>query len=480
MKDMSVVNAPRRWIDGYDSFAVWGIASSGVAAANLLARHGKRVCISDPRSREVLSTHLEQLHEDVEVHCGANTFGDAQVVVTSPGLPPRLALFQEAADKSIPVISEIELAFDAAVAPFVCITGTDGKTTTTSLIGAILERAGLEHVVAGNIGIPLCDVVEDISADGFIVAEVSAFQLWTTHHFHPLMACFTNLAGDHLDYFEGDFEAYGHAKKMLIQNMDPAHDRLWVNGEDHTSVIWSEQFGKRAGVFVLGRERLLDALTNHVGPLSMIDDGKMLYLPEGVSASSADGIVLVEDISTLSLHGRHNQKNMLCAASMCFELGIAPEVIQDTMREFKGLPHRFEEVCFKDGVRFIDDSKATNAHAALAGLSGVDFESLVVITGGVDKGLDLSGFTTFLSSSCAHIITLGQLAQRLEDELVAQGYEMNKIRRVESMEEAVKVAYELAKPTQAAVVLSPASSSFDMFKSYAHRGEVFQAAVHAL
>ena len=318
MKDMSVVNAPRRWIDGYDSFAVWGIASSGVAAANLLARHGKRVCISDPRSREVLSTHLEQLHEDVEVHCGANTFGDAQVVVTSPGLPPRLALFQEAADKSIPVISEIELAFDAAVAPFVCITGTDGKTTTTSLIGAILDRAGLEHVVAGNIGIPLCDVVEDISADGFIVAEVSAFQLWTTHHFHPLMACFTNLAGDHLDYFEGDFEAYGHAKKMLIQNMDPAHDRLWVNGEDHTSAIWSEQFGKRAGVFVLGRERLLDALTDHVGPLSIIDEGKMLYLPEGVSASSADGIVLVEDISTLSLHGRHNQKNMLCAASMCF------------------------------------------------------------------------------------------------------------------------------------------------------------------
>lgn len=475
--------APHHWLSHHESFAVWGLGASGVAAANLLARHGKRVVISDPRQESELVASIEALHADVEVVCGqGNVWQGAEVVVTSPGLRPSLPIFDEVREAGVPVISEIELAYDVSVAPFLCITGTDGKTTTTSLVGAILAEAGIEHVVAGNIGTPLCDVVESISEHGYIVAEVSAFQLWTIAHFHPHMAIFTNLADDHLDYFDGDYEAYERAKRQLIKHMDPAHDRLWVSGLDPVSSKWHEGFEGRGGRFALERAAILPELRDGGGPVACLDSGALVYLPEGFGNAQEEPIILASDVTRLGLRGRHNVMNMLAAAALCFELGVDTESIEQALCTFEGLPHRFEEVARVNGVRFTDDSKATNAHAALAGLRGADFEHLVVITGGVDKGIELSEFTAFLRDEAHAVILIGELTGRLEQELLASGMAPEKVRAVEGMEAAVALGFELAKKegVLADVVLSPASSSFDMFRSYAHRGEVFQQAVRAL
>ena len=473
---------PLNWIAAHDRFAVWGLGASGVAAANLLARRGKQVMISDPRDARELESSIEALHPDVEVVCGqGNRWEGAQVIVTSPGLRPSLPIFAEVRAANIPVISEIELAWDVSVAPFLCITGTDGKTTTTSLVGAILAEAGIEHVVAGNIGTPLCDVVESVSEQGYIVAEVSAFQLWTIVHFHPHMAIFTNLADDHLDYFEQDYDAYERAKRRLMTHMDPAHDRLWVSGQDPTSVRWQEGFDGKAGRFALTRDHILRDLGQGDAPVACVEDGALVYWPGGIDDREAP-LTLANDVSTLGLRGRHNVMNMLAAAALCFELGLDPECIEQALQTFEGLPHRFEEVAVVDGVRFTDDSKATNAHAALAGLRGADFERLVVITGGVDKGIDLSDFTAFLRDEAHAVVLIGELTRRLGDELRGCGMSPEKVHAVASMEEAVSRGFELARGADmlADVVLSPASSSFDMFKSYAHRGEVFQRAVRAL
>lgn len=466
---------PHKWLGAHQRWAVWGIAGSGIAAANLLARHGKHVTISDPRSADVLVDALALLHPDVHTHFGENAFDEATVIVTSPGLPPRLEVFELARRAGVPVISEIELAFDCASAPFVAITGTDGKTTTTSLVGAILEADGREVCVAGNIGIPLCDVVEQVSADGVIVAEVSAFQLWTTHHFRPRVACMTNIADDHLDYFEGDFEAYANAKKRMVVNMSPGEDRLWINGQDALARVWQEEVKGHGAEFAL-TQGLLVSSPPEDRPLAWSEGVRLLYR----ASAAQTPVVLSEDLTKLGLMGRHNVMNMLCAASMCMDLGVSPDVIESALRMFKGLPHRYERVAEIDGVTFIDDSKATNAHAALAGLRGADFEALVVISGGVDKGLDLNEFAEFLAHQAHAVVLIGELAPRLFRELKAAGMPAERVHCGDSMPRAVERAYALARPLGADVVLSPASSSFDMFKSYVHRGEVFQECVRAL
>ncbi len=465
-----------RWLDAHQSWAVWGLGASGIAAANLLARHGKHVTISDPRDETQLAEALAKLHPDVRTHFGANTFDGATIVVTSPGLPPRLDVFAQAQAAGIPVISEIELAHDCSVAPWMTITGTDGKTTTTSLVGAILEADGREVCVAGNIGIPLCDVVEQVSAQGVIVAEVSAFQLWTTHHFAPQMACLTNLAGDHLDYFEGDYEAYGDAKRRLIANMTPEQGaRVWVNAQDPESRAWQNAFQGAAGEFALTASAWLDPLPDERAR-AMQEGSSLVYRAN----ASSPAVVFAHEISTLGLQGRHNIMNMLCAGAMCLEFGVAPEIVEQALIAFEGLPHRYERVATIQGVTFIDDSKATNAHAALAGLRGADFEALVVISGGVDKGLDLGEFASFLAERAHAVVLIGELAPRLFKELEAAGFPKAQVHCGDSMEHAVQRAYSLAKPLNADVVLSPASSSFDMFESYAHRGEVFQQVVREL
>ena len=454
------------------TWAVWGLGRSGVAVANLLAGRGYDVIASDTRTRAQLAESLSKLDPDVRVHTEANVVGGAQAIVLSPGMPPTAPAIVAARARGLPMLSEIEIAWCAARAPMICITGTDGKTTTTSLIGAILERDGREVVVAGNIGTPLCEVVEDVSSNGLIVAEVSAFQLWSVRDFAPHIACLTNLADDHLDYFGGDMEAYVAAKKRMIERMQGADAWFWIDGHDVRGRLWAEGFGGRVGYFGLGEEAI-DGGERAVGA-----SGGAMW-SRGVGESD-EPTARIRDTSRLGLHGPHNLKNMACAAGMARCLGVSWEVIARALEVFEGLPHRFERCGELGTIDFIDDSKATNAHAALAGLRGLDPRSYVAIVGGVDKGLDLSLLATHLAKTCCAVVCIGEMAQRIAAAITGEYSEMP-IEHAASMEQAVRAAVGAARRYHARhVVLSPAASSFDMFDSYAHRGQVFQQCVHAL
>lgn len=461
-----------RWIERASRWAVWGIGRSGVAAANLLAQRGHDVVASDPRSADRLAPHLEQLDPTVSVHLGGNVLADAQVVVTSPGLRPSLPVFEQARRAGAPVIPEIELAWDVARAPMLCVTGTDGKTTTTSLLGEIFARAGREHIVAGNIGTPLCQLVESVSARGVIVAEISAFQLWSIHHFRPRVACLTNLAADHLDYFDGSMEEYAAAKRRILENMGP-QSWLWLNAHDARTPAWREGFPGQLGLFALAPE----LVEGH--PRAMWRQGEQLWARPG---QGADPIAWAPDLEALGLEGAHNHSNMLCAAGMAHCQGVELEVIHEALREFEGLPHRAQPCGQAGSVRFVNDSKATNVHAALAGLRGLEGQPVVPIVGGVDKGLELRPLVRWLRAHARATIVIGELAERLREQLEEAGYDPARLIEADSMASAVRWAWERAAEVDgpATVTLSPACSSFDMFDSYAHRGRVFQDAVAAL
>lgn len=459
--------SPTRFLDSASRFAVFGMGVSGVAAANALVRAGKHVTLSDTRDEDKLIGALDKLDPKVEVVFGRNHFEGAQIVVTSPGLKPTLPIFDKVRQAKLPIISEVELAFELAAAPFISITGTDGKTTTTTLTGDIFARAGLEHVVAGNIGTPLCEVVEGVSAKGFIVAEISAFQLWSTHHFRSAASAITNIANDHLDYFEGDFDAYAKTKLRLL---DQATSSDWALLNAHDAHV-------------------MRAASSHPGPVMVFAYGQD---PGHEHALWSDGQRFFgrlhgdelgpwcDDVLALPLQGRHQQLNMLCAAGLGLSQGIALDVIVEALAQFKPLPHRMEPCGQRQGIRFWDDSKATNAHAALAGLRGLQGQ-IIPIIGGVDKQLDLSELVAFCLAQAPALVLIGQLAARARAELLAAGYAAERIALASSMQEATQAAFKLAQQHGAAhVSLSPACSSFDMYESYAHRGRVYKECVRAI
>jgi UDP-N-acetylmuramoylalanine--D-glutamate ligase len=433
---------------------------SGIAAANLLARRGKNVLASDTRSLEEMSDVREQFDERVRLVGGGNAVDDAQVVVVSPGLKPRLEIFEEVSDLDLPVISEIELAYEAAQAPILAITGTDGKSTTTVLAGHILEHDGVECAVGGNLGTPLCALVDDVSADGCIVAEVSAFQLWTTHYFSPRGFGLTNIAFDHLDYFD-TYEEYVDAKRQVMNNAGAATLGVF-NLEDEHIRRWRDGFEGRAVGYGLSKEAVEGC-----------DDA--LWLDDGQLSARFDGqetVGWISDTAVLPIAGAHNMLNLMCAAGLVRSMGVGLEQVADAMHDFEPLPHRLEYVGDVNGVHFYDDSKATNVHAALAGLRSLEGE-LVVIVGGVDKGLDLGDLIDFLNERDSHVVLIGEIRERVGTELLASGFLERHLHTAETMEEAVERAYKYAMP-DGTVSLSPACSSFDMFDSYAHRGDVFQ------
>jgi UDP-N-acetylmuramoylalanine--D-glutamate ligase len=465
----------KRWLD-FDRFGVFGMGRSGIAAANLLARRGKQVLASDTRSLDDMSDVAAQLDAGIELVGGSNAIGDAEVIVASPGLRPGLEVFEELSERDLPVISEIELAYEAAKAPILAITGTDGKSTTTVMTGHILEHAGIECAVGGNLGTPLCALVDEVSADGCIVAEVSAFQLWTTHHFSPRAFGLTNIAFDHLDYFD-HYDEYVDAKRQVMKNAG-AQTLGVFNLDDEHIRRWQDDFEGRVVGYALSREGVDgcdDALwfEDHRFEGHRLEDHRLSARFDGEETPG-----WIADTAALPITGSHNMLNLMCAAGLVRAMGVDLEQISEAMASFEPLPHRLEYVAEVGGVRFYDDSKATNVHAALAGLQSLEGE-LVAIVGGVDKGLDLSELLDFLNKRQARVVLIGEIRQRLESELLATGYPDDDIHPAETMSAAVDRAFEVAEPG-GVVSLSPACSSFDMFKSYAHRGDQFQKLVGQL
>ncbi|RVU48759.1 UDP-N-acetylmuramoyl-L-alanine--D-glutamate ligase [Lujinxingia sediminis] len=460
-----VNKAMREIFLNHQRFAVWGAGVSGVAAANLLARRGKDVILSDIKPIDELSEVAGRLHEKVRLVAGENVSEGREVIVASPGMKPSHPDFARARELGAQVISEVELAWEASKARWIGITGTDGKTTTTSLAGQMLQQAGVEHVVAGNIGLPLCAVVEELSEDAVVVAELSAFQLWSCHNLQPAAATVTNVAADHLDYFES-FEEYADAKLRIFE-LQKGEGVAVVPMRDRLVRRWLKE---PRGQQVVG-------FSNRPDDVSELDEAVWFDDDQGW-AREEEGVDLcwLESFDDTELFGAHNQLNLACAAALARSVGVSWEHITEAALSVEPLAHRMEYVGEGNEVGFVDDSKATNAHASLAGLQNLD-AGFVVIAGGVDKGLDLKGWAKYVAREAGGVVLLGEIAERMGEALDAAG--ATKVHRAASMEEAVEQAFKLARPGST-VVLSPACSSFDMFESYAQRGRVFQAAVEAL
>lgn len=427
--------------------AVWGAGKSGVAAANLLVELGATVILSDNRPLDT----VPDLDPRVQVEGGGNVLADAKVLVPSPGIKPSTPALVAAQARGVRLVSEIELAASVTQAPVVAISGTDGKSTTTMMIGAVIEAAGRPCVVAGNIGTPLSARCRDVGPGGVLVAEVSAFQLWSCGTFRPTVAVITNVAGDHADYFDGDTARYARTKGRVLWDQQPG-DTAILRADDPIVAA----FETRPGVQRLGYSPYV--------PTDWRVEAGHLIGPSGAIMPAKD----------LPVPGPHNVANALAACAAGAAFGIDASALAQGLRGFTGLPHRLERVRILNGVTWFDDSKATNPHAAAVGLKALD-APLIVITGGFDKGLNLDPFIEAVLPRAAQVIVMGTTADRTLD---AIGQRLP-THRVTDMQAAVSLAQQIANPGQQ-VVLSPAASSFDQFRSYAHRGEVFQAAVRAL
>jgi UDP-N-acetylmuramoylalanine--D-glutamate ligase len=460
---------------------VVGLGRSGQAVARAAARRGAVVTGNDARPDLAPDAAAALRAAGVRLALGGHEpslFTAAELIVLSPGVPPMPAL--EAADRAgVPVFSEIELAFRLLRAPVAAITGTNGKSTTTELLGAICREAGLSAFVGGNLGEPLVEAAEREAAAGrpldVAVAEVSSFQLERIHAFRPRVASIINITEDHLDRYRS-MDEYVAAKARLFENMG-AGDHLVLNADDVRLAALAARVP--AGVRVTwvsvedGRSPDGRPAEGRVEPGSAVAVGR-----EGrgalLVAPDAGGAVERYPLARVRLAGRHNLENMLVAAAMARRLGLAPDAIQRAFEGFASLAHRIERIAEVAGVGFYDDSKGTNVGAVVRALES--FETpLILIAGGKDKGGDYAPLAPLVRERVRRLVLIGEAAPRIEAALAG----LTETVRAPSLEAAVDEAFAAARPGDG-VLLSPGCSSFDMFRDYLHRSEVFAKAVRAL
>lgn len=436
---------------------VYGLGLSGKAAARLLLGHGVEVAAVDGRREEQLD--LGDLAGRIALYVGAEPESlpiDVDAVVVSPGVPPGRPLLAEARRLRIPVLAEVELAFPFLNGPVVAVTGSNGKSTTTALTGAMLAAAGLPVEVCGNIGEPLAGKVEGPPGRVFVV-EMSSFQIEGIHTFKPRAATLLNLAEDHLDRYAGMAE-YAAAKRALFKNQD-ASDLAVLNADDPATLETATRARKR--------------LFSRLAP---VDDGCFADAGGRVfETSPGEPPRELFCASDVPLAGVQNLENAMAAAILARALGTEPDRLREGLRAFRGLPHRLERVAEIAGVVYYDDSKGTNPAATQKSIEGFADGSLHLILGGRNKGADLAALVPPVRSKARRVYLIGEAAAELEPALSGEvPYEVSG-----TLERAVAAAAAVAQPGEA-VVLSPACASFDQFRNFAHRGESFQSLVHAL
>ena len=439
---------------------VVGLGRSGIAAAQLCAARGARVTVTDRRDWSALGAALAGLPSGVAHELGGHrreTFEAASLIVLSPGVPeiPELAAARAA---GVAVTGELELASRFVTSTLVAITGTNGKSTTTTLVGDMMRATGRPTFVGGNLGEPLAEAVGTPAAGegGVCVVETSSFQLETADEFAPEVAVLLNITADHLDRYP-DMEAYVAAKTRIFA-AQTSSDWAVVNVDDDLAVAASDSIPARRLGFSVTRD-----LTDGGWLTSASGDGLAIRLPGSETEHYPANLP--------SLVGRHNQANALAALLASRLAGATPAQALSALRAFRPLAHRMELVAEAGGVAYYDDSKGTNVGAVVASLDGFP-RPVVLIAGGRDKGGDYAPLTEVLSRVGRAAVLIGEAADKME----AAFSGALPIERAATMDAAVDAARRLAKAGDA-VVLSPACSSFDMFRDYAHRAEVFRAAV---
>ena len=436
---------------------VLGLARSGEAVARLLADRGASVYASDVGKDDGLAEAAERLRElGVEVDLGRHDpqrLAACEWLVASPGIPPTAPVFElpEVADKR--VVGEVEVAFRAAEAPVAAITGTNGKTTTTALLGAVAKEAGFAVEVAGNIGRAFSEAVLERGAVDWYVLEVSSFQLARIEAFRPRVAVVLNLAPDHLDRYP-DFETYAADKARIAENLGEG-DALVLNAEDPTVAA----FGADGSV-----ERHFFHRHSPVERGAMVEEGWIALVdePDPGRVVRADG---------LKIPGAHNLQNALAATVAAARMGIDRDTIAGALTRFPGVPHRLEIVHEADGITWVNDSKATNVGSTEVALEAFD-RPLIVILGGKHKGSPYGPLAPRLAESARAVLAIGQAAPTIVEQLS----DAVEVEDVGTLERAVERARELARSGDV-VLLSPACSSYDQFTDFEERGERFRALV---
>src|SRR3989441_4234609 len=436
---------------------VAGAARSGLAAAELLARRGARVTLSDTRADVPEAAPLGPL--GVALELGGHrleTFTSADLIVMSPGVPPEQPVIQAARARGVPVIAEIELAYRWLRGRVIAITGTKGKSTTTVLTGRILETAGFKVTVGGNIGAPLSAQVSDSTPDTFHVVETSSFQLEQIDTFHPWIAVMLNFSPDHLDRHP-TVDAYAAAKGRIFENQD-AVDWSVINADD-PSVLELARRGR-------ARTRLFSKQTS-LAEGTVIEDGWIVDR----RPDRSDRLV---PLSAIHLLGPHLVNDVMAAATVGAIAGAAPAAMTAAVESFRGLEHAMELVADVRGVRFVNDSKATNVESAKRSIESFD-RGLVPILGGRFKGGDLRLLRAALLSRAKAVVAIGEARPLIRDAFSGAV----DVIEAASFDEAVRRAFALAKPS-GVVLLAPACASFDMFRDYAERGRKFKEEVARL
>lgn len=429
---------------------VLGLARSGLAAARLLREEGAEVVGAD----ENVSIGLPADLEGIPITLGPLSSGlleGCDEVILSPGVPAGHSLLREAESRGIPVSSELELGSRFALAEMIAVTGTNGKSTTVSMIGEILEEEGMEAVVAGNVGLPFCSVVRNMGPGGVFVLEVSSFQLESISGFHPRVAGILNLTPDHMDRYTSVGEYYG-TKTRIVENCE-AKDAFFFNALDRRCAAVAEGF---VGLRV---------------PFSSSGTVDGVYVKgETIVRVRGDREEEVLELRELGAVGFQNVENALAAIAALEVFDVAAESCRRALMRFRGLPHRMEEVARIGGVVYYNDSKATNVEATMASLRGLGAR-VVLIAGGRDKGGDFKKLIPFLGRVKA-VITIGEAAPLVEGAIGSAV----PTARSSTMREAVIKASRKAEAGEI-VLLSPACASFDMFEDFEHRGRVFRECV---
>ncbi len=439
------------WVKGR-RFSVLGLARSGHAAAKALAERGADVVASDLRARE----DIPPLPAGVEVVSGENHVREGDTVIISPGIRPDSPVFAMAHEKGAEVWSDVELFWRLSPAPMLAVTGTDGKSTTTMLLGKMIEASGQPVFIGGNIGIPLCSGLDELTPHHVVVAEISCFQLVHCPTLRPRVAVFTNIAVDHVDY-HGSFEAYQGAKRSLADQMGDGDTIVW-NVDDREIGAWS--WPEAPARWTFSRREAQN-------PGLFVRDGELC-----VVVPNEDPFVLTRT-ADIRVPGPHNLENAMAAAGAALAFGVSVAAIRDTLHSYPGLEHRIEFVREVDGVAFYNDSKATNPHAALAGMTAFGDAPMVVIAGGSEKGSDFSEVGELLHGGARGVVLIGETARRIGEAISDGG---PPVEYAADLDAAVASAHRLAKG-EGVVTLCPVCASFDMFQDFEHRGREFKAAV---
>ncbi len=443
---------------------VVGLGKSGVASALFLKAHGARVTVSDTKSGDELRNEIPVLLDHgITVETGGHgerTFRGQDLIVVSPGVPVDAPLLVQARSLGEVVIGEIELAAQFLPGPIVAITGSNGKTTTTSLTGEILTAGGLPTLVGGNIGTPAISLAERATRDDVVVLEVSSFQLETIQTFRPKIAVVLNVTPDHLDRHR-TLEVYVDAKARIFENQR-RDDFAVLNQDDPTCEGMAAR--TRAQVFWFSRQK-------EVQQGAWVREGSILFRDGTREHKTSQREIML--VSEIPLKGAHNLENVLAAVCGGALMGCAPEKIREAVRDFKAVEHRLEFVATVRGVDYYNDSKATNVDATIKALESFP-ANIHLILGGKDKGSDYSVLNDLLRQRVKRVYTIGAAAAKIESQI-----KNVEVVHAETLENALRKANAVAKPGDV-VLLAPACASFDQFKNYEQRGQVFKEIVRGL